>query len=193
MKRTIKISINDFESIEDSTVINTFKNHENKLATITEDLYLQYKDYLSKRDITEQFTFEVDQSVVDIFNYIHIIRLESAIKNLSPLERFLLTIYVVNTYGDSEAKETEELIHNITELEFEIDSILVKEEDSYNLKQINPLLDQIIKISNPINGTKIIEFKDIYLTFEDQIVPELSKENAIIQLRETKLNQLLTK
>jgi len=191
MKRTIKISIQDFESIQDLTCQVIFREYNNTISFISDNLYLTYKDYLKKLNTQEYFTFEVSPEMVDIFNFIHLIDLRTEIQKLSEIERFLLIIYVVNTYGNSENKETEELIINLGELETEIDEILKKEE---NFSELDPILEQILEISSgeyPSNQIKhIIDFKDIYLTYGDQIIPELSREEAIIKLRENKLNEL---
>lgn len=192
MKRTIKVSIQDFELIKDSTVRKILENYNNQLSPMSENLYVQYKEYLNERKTTSQFTFEVNQNVVDIFNYIHIIPLEKEIKKLDPIDRFLLTIYVVNTYASSEDKETDELINNLSHLEFEIDAILTKEENDKSVA-IDPILNQIIELTPapyPNSKDVFLDFKDIYLTSGDQIIKELSKEDAIIKLRENKLNQL---
>jgi hypothetical protein len=182
MKRTIKISISDPINSELEELKSLFK--EGQSSYIEEDVYLENKDYLQSKSVQEFFYFNVSQDLYNIYNFIHIIDLSDRIKTLSKIEKFLLTIYVVNTYGNSESKETDELIINLTELEFEIDSILNKEDG----KEIDPVLDQILKI-----GNEYIDFKDIYLTLNDGVIPELSKEEAIVRLRDDKLSELFQK
>lgn len=133
---------------------------------------------LSKNDY---YYINVSQTFQYIYNYIHITDVSPLIKKLDQVERFLLTEIILKTYGSDESKETDFLLQNLELLEDELD---------IRISYVDGLLtDQFyLKLYDQLDNRVISQ--DIKLFFGDSELVELSKSEAIVNLREEKLDNL---
>jgi homoaconitase/3-isopropylmalate dehydratase large subunit len=132
-------------------------------------------EFIKKDD--DNYIVNVSDLCLSIYKFIHVTNLTDKIKTLSKEERFFLCNYVIETYGNSESKETDSLIENLTELEKEVD-LLIQHEDS-------KLEDEFY-----LNLVDLIKPLDITLSSVKLDIDEISKEEAIVLLRDEKLDQL---